>query len=460
MRRLRDRPLPNARGLAVGTAATLGVGLLAALLATGLTATSANSGAVHPAAMAVLLTFVVLPAIWWAVDRERKMFWILLAGFGAKVVGTVGRVAYNAAFGADAYFYDRSGASVARMLSTGLISPDDSRIQGGSFGTRHVSYVVGWIYHLGGRSMLTAYVVFSFLSFIGLLFFYKAATIAVPQLDRVRYALLIFFYPSMLFWPSSIGKEAFMLCFLGIAAYGAAGLLDDRYSLNYGIALALGTAATAWIRPHVAAMIVCAAVPALFWPTRGTRSRIVQLAAIAVGAVAISFMLGQVADFFGSERFEVTEFLNTASGRTAQGGSQFTPVRISGPLSFAFGLVTVFFRPFIFEGSSFFQIALSVESMMLMALIGVSARRLRQLPAAFSTSGYVRMTVYYALGFVMAFSVIANFGILARQRSQLWPFILVLLALIPAIAAEKNAGQQSEKPSRAKDTAVDHVPVA
>jgi len=38
--------------------------------------------------------------------------------------------------------------------------------------------------------------------------------------------------------------------------------------------------------------------------------------------------------------------------------------------------------------------------------------------------------VYLAL-FVFAFSTIANFGILARERTQLLPFFLVLLA-IPA----------------------------
>jgi hypothetical protein len=35
----------------------------------------------------------------------------------------------------------------------------------------------------------------------------------------------------------------------------------------------------------------------------------------------------------------------------------------------------------------------------------------------------------YAAGFVVAFASIANFGILARERVQLLPFFLVLLAV-------------------------------
>ena len=45
------------------------------------------------------------------------------------------------------------------------------------------------------------------------------------------------------------------------------------------------------------------------------------------------------------------------------------------------------------------------------------------------TNPYVTFAVVYALAFIIAFAGFANFGILARQRTLMLPFFLVLLAL-------------------------------
>jgi hypothetical protein len=48
----------------------------------------------------------------------------------------------------------------------------------------------------------------------------------------------------------------------------------------------------------------------------------------------------------------------------------------------------------------------------------------------------VTFVVVYGLLFVVAFSSIGNFGIIARERVQLLPFFLVLLAA-PGVAARR-----------------------
>jgi hypothetical protein len=45
---------------------------------------------------------------------------------------------------------------------------------------------------------------------------------------------------------------------------------------------------------------------------------------------------------------------------------------------------------------------------------------------------YVAFALTFVLVFVAAFGVISNFGILARQRTQVLPFVFVLLSL-PAV---------------------------
>jgi hypothetical protein len=57
---------------------------------------------------------------------------------------------------------------------------------------------------------------------------------------------------------------------------------------------------------------------------------------------------------------------------------------------------------------------------------------------------YVAFVVVFSLLFIYAFSSIANFGILARERTQLLPFFLVLLA-IPAVRRGPGQAQGNER---------------
>src|SRR5258705_5785030 len=94
------------------------------------------------------------------------------------------------------------------------------------------------------------FLLFTWLGFIGCSLFYRAFVPAMPDADHRRYALLIFLWPTLLFWPSSIGKDCWMIFTLGIGALGAARVLVRRpggYSL-----LTVGLLAGSIVRPHVA----------------------------------------------------------------------------------------------------------------------------------------------------------------------------------------------------------------
>lgn len=415
---------------ALATAGALGAGLVAALLATGFLFGSGVDVAVHPAAMAVLLAIICVPIIRWAVAGNERLFRIAVGGMALKAVGTYLRIELTGT-GSDAQFYNFAGRRIAGWLSEGFVWPNDNRLQFRGEGTTNLSYIVGWVYRVVGERAVTAYVVFAFISFAGCLLFYRAATTAIPQLDKTRYAQLLFYTPSMLFWPSSLGKDAWMIGCLGLAAFGASGLTRHRYSTRYVTAFVAGLVLAGWIRPHMAALTAVALVASIVWPTRGGRNRTRQLIGVLLGFVILSVALGQVADQFGSERFEVTSVLDQAEGVTAEGNSEFKPWRITGPHNFVPGAVSVIFRPLPIEASNSLQLVSSLESIALLALVAASIQRLKMVSRTFLQNGYFRFVVIYSLGFVIAFSVISNFGILARQRAQLWPFLLVLLALSP-----------------------------
>ena len=58
--------------------------------------------------------------------------------------------------------------------------------------------------------------VFTWMSFWGLAFCVKAAHHAIGGFATRRYAIAVFLFPSLVYWGSSIGKEAFVGLCLGV----------------------------------------------------------------------------------------------------------------------------------------------------------------------------------------------------------------------------------------------------
>jgi hypothetical protein len=84
----------------------------------------------------------------------------------------------------------------------------------------------------------------------------------------------------------------------------------------------------------------------------------------------------------------------------------------------------------------------SAEGAALLLLTLLSWRRLRSIPALSRGSPYVLFVVIYALIFVYLFSSIGNFGVLGRQRAQLYPLLLVLFVLPQHRRGAPPAGEE------------------
>jgi len=160
----------------------------------------------------------------------------------------------------DSADYHQAGVVLAPLFRHGIY-----RDLGHISGTRFLEILTGQVYAFIGPTLLGGFMVFSWFSFIGCYLFYRAFRTAYPDGDGRRYALLVFFFPTMLFWPSSIGKEAFMILALGAAALGAAQLFSGptwpsssvrvswwpRHSSCYGAGRRRKAASGAgWRAPH------------------------------------------------------------------------------------------------------------------------------------------------------------------------------------------------------------------
>jgi hypothetical protein len=408
-----------------------------------------------------VLSLISAPLITRAFSGElavlRPWAW---AGMYVKFAGAL--VGYSVRFdayqgSADAGRYHSAGKELAGAVRDGSASlleviPD-------STGTRSIEEFTGLVYTVFGSSRLGGFMVFTWLSFWGLVFFVKAAHHAVPGLATRRYLLWVMLFPSLVYWGSSIGKEAVVGFFLGITAYGAALVLARRGKVGLGVILiAIGLTGSAWVRPHFAAIwagaIVIAlasrvALDAMRRSDRAGERRRLQLGSLLLVVIAgIGFaviasvtlnVLGPSDDDDLGATDQLTSIFDRTENQTTQGGSSFTPITVNGPQDWPYATFRTITRPLLTEASGLATLLPALEMTALLFVGIISWRRLANAPKLMLTTPYVVFALLCVVTFGVAFASIGNLGILTRQRSLILPLVLLFWCLPPIVFAGERA---------------------
>jgi hypothetical protein len=383
-----------------------------------------------------ILVVLTTPIFLWAARSERNfdLAGLLAVGLLVRFIATYYR--YDTAV--DARTYDVWGTRLAESFRALNFTPDTNAEVPGTGSMRYIS---GLVHAVCASDEMAAFLIFAWIAFLGCYFLYRAFVTAVPDADRYRYALLLFFWPSIVFWPSSIGKESVMLFSLGLAALGAARFFTRKRG---GVTLAfVGILITYLVRPHVALIMLVALGFALVIgrgqsrPTHSlTPGSVAKAAAIVLLLLGASYVAGRTARFLGVQSLQPSSteeaFLEVQTN-TKKGGSEFSPANAANPIGYPQAAVTILFRPFLFEAHTSEQIATALETVGLALLFVVSWRRLLSVPWRLRAQPYVALSLAFVLVFFFVFAVISNFGILARERTMLLPFVLALLS-VPALS--------------------------
>lgn len=416
------------------------------MLVVGLAANAAAvaAGIASPAGVVVLVGAALASGRWFrSVAAEVpgvEMVGLLRLALGLKALAIVPRFVTRV----DAEVYHRVGAALAdRFRSGDFLVPTGRSIPG----TGTVRYVTGLVELVTFGDEYATFVVFALFGFAGVVWFVRAFARAFPEVSAHRYAALVLLWPSLVYWPSSTGKEALMVGALGLAARGLATVLAGRVR---GLApFAAGLALVGLVRPHVALIAVTAALVAVLVRS-GRREghmavgRLVLVGVLVVGGAMASNAVEALLDIDGLDASGLSRALELAQQRSSQGGSSFTPARIDGPLDVPWGTVTVLLRPFPWEAHNPAMAVTGVEGLAL-GLLGLAAiPRLVAGLGRLRSEPYLAYAVVFVVVFVWLFSALANFGILARQRTMALPLVLVVLGL-PTARRRVQARRRGER---------------
>lgn len=407
----------------------LGLGLLVALAV----------GSQETPTFALLLVLLIpVGAIAMRVTGPFEPRWfpsLVLGAWAVKLLASTARylaleVLYNGIGDATGYHnFGRRYAPIWRSLEVPPLGT----------GTEFMQAFTGLVYVPYIPTKLGGFLIFATMSFVGQVLLYLAFRHAFPS-SRVKwYAILLFFFPNLLYWPSSIGKEAVMLLFIGVGAYGASRLFLE-YRLRWLLVLALGSAGCAVVRSHMALLMVVS-VTGVVLVARSPESqaaRRLRLGAVAGVLVLSAVVVRYAVDDFGidvsagiSETLveeELDPIFGVVEEQTDRGGSAVEGGAIRSVADVPEALMRVVFRPLPTDAHNAQALANSIlEGLFLLVLfIWRTPAILRNLPR-YWRDPYLLFALLFTGGFIFGHSAVLNLGIVARQRSQAIPFILALL---------------------------------
>ena len=347
--------------------------------------------------------------------------------------------------GADSRLYFSTGSRNAPSIwqldfsfVSGLANP------GTDFNELYASFVMA----LTGPTLPGIFLVYAMFSFAAAILYFKAFGMVFPNGNRKLFAGLIFFFPSWVYWPSSLGKDAPMALFIALVAYGLA-LIVARRNMGGLVLIALGIVAAGTIRPHLVGILGLAmALPIIMRLPTGSKAAAPALRFLYIAAVSVlALVLINVA--VGKFNIEVKSLASIGnsfqlyeglSSRAERGGSSFRPVPLTEPLGVPMAFITMLFRPFPWEAPNAAARVLSIEAVFFFGIVIWRLGAIRRAVKSMFSNPYVVFLVLYFIAWALALTVVGNFSLLARQRLMVLPAFFMLLSFPTAAEEIKNAG--------------------
>ena len=394
-----------------------------------------------PVAVVIVATVIYAasrPIIRWVADKEQNPWLVRIL--------TISLIVHLLAAPAQIYvvntFYHGIADWIRYDIQGSILAPDfrvfnftlaNANVRG-IVNDGSVSIMTGVVMAIVGANQIATFLVFAWFSFLGTVLFYRAFTLTFPGAltGHRRYAYLLFFFPSTIFWTADVSKEAIMTISLGFIAFGCAKVLT-RTPGGF-LALTFGAVIGAMIRPNELVVVLGGFAVALM--VRPSADQRVQLGSLKrIGGLLFMGLLLGVSVYMtlhylklgqnGSIDLTQTN-RNNAGCDNGCGSSGF--VYSSSPFRWFNDAYVILFDPLPFNASGTGQYVAAFENLVIIGVIVSAYRQIRILPRVAFARPYVMMCLVYSIGFIYTFAALGNLGLIYRERTMLLPFFLVIFA--------------------------------
>lgn len=366
---------------------------------------------------------------------SRTLRIVLAIGLALRVIGSFARygvLMHIYEGNGDSIRYHRVGLEYAERFSVLDFSPLWNTAMWEShswWGTQFMFFPSGLVLTVIGPTLLGEFVVFSLFAYVGLALLVLAFHRTVRSSETHRYAAWIFLFPSLWFWPSSVGKEAIVLLGIGLATFGFVG----KYGRISVLPLLSGVALLFSIRPQIAAVfIVCALLSqTISRRSQWTLGSWLQAGIVAVVGLTTIWYAGRELGIGTLDAEGFQDYVEGDAARRVGGGSSIDAVPTDWD-GIPIALLNVLTRPFPWETRNFMMLISATEIWGLWFLVAWRRRNVLSALRNWRTNRLVTFSfafiVIYSIGLGMMMS---NLAIIARQRIFLLPFLFVLLEGVP-----------------------------
>lgn len=356
-----------------------------------------------------ILALLFLNAFLIKVFRQRfkvqseGYLWLL---FGMHILLTTVYIIYAGATTSDSFQYYRIASSTGNWFSLWGTS------------TLFINFL-GWPFaYFLGLSYYSCMLIFSYIGFLGIIFFYITAkeNSNLPTFwMNFTLAELLFLLPNLHFWTASYGKGSVIVFGLGAMALGLS-RINRRY-----FTMALGGAIVFMVRPHILLIVVVSIMLALLLTSKGIKNYM-RWIIFVLAAVVFYYIGDEVAKVTEVENFNVFGS-ETLQHRAAELGKASSGFNIN-EYGIFFRMFTFWFRPLFVDGQGLMGLMVSFENVIYLFLFFVVIK------SSFSYwrnyNAYFRICLFvFLFGSIALSQVTGNLGIAIRQKAQIMPFFFI-----------------------------------
>ena len=382
----------------------------------------------------------------------RVFWWTLVLRYTLAVLLNVfaDNSAFASMFWGDSNTYDAGGYSLALVWQGDAVGVPTVTGVVGRFG---FYYFVGAIYFVFGRNQLLVQFLNGTIGALTVLVMYALGARLFGPLVARRVAILMAFFPGMVFWSAGMYKDPAILLCIAVSMYAVV-RLRERVSLAMLMLFVGAVLALMTLRFYIAYFVIFATLSSFVFSRRGSLLQRIVSYGLLVGALAGVFRVAvrqeameEQSTYLTLERLQLTRTDQAIQGQSAFGRGYDVSTPAGAILALPVGLTYLLFAPFPWAVAGARQALVLPEMLVWYGLMPAFVAGL--VHAVRRQLGDLLPILTFAVALTLAYALMqGNIGTAYRQRTQVTMFFFLFMGVGLVERAKQKALREDGRASK------------